>query len=275
MGGRVQDKVVLVTGAASGIGEATARLFRAEGARVVLSDIDETAGKALAAELDSPFVAADVTHEAQVEAAVGFAVARYGRLDCMINNAGMIGAVGSIMETSAEAWRATQAVLLDSVFFGIKHAARQLRAQGGGGSILSLSSIAGVMGGLGPHAYTAAKHGVVGLTRSAASELSQHGIRVNAVAPGSTVTPMIEKLRGGREAALEVAAKASPLGSPLLAGEIAAGLLYLASDAAAHVTAYTLVIDAGVTSGGFAAGASVLRDRPMTFIGPSGGSKHE
>lgn len=274
MAGRVQDKVVLVTGAASGIGEATARLFRSEGARVVLSDIDEAAGKALAAELDSPFVAADVTDEAQVEAAVRFAVATYGRLDCMINNAGLIGAVGSIMETSAQAWRATQAVLLDSVFFGIKHAARQLRAQGGGGSILSLSSIAGVMGGLGPHAYTAAKHGVIGLTKSAASELSQYGIRVNAVAPGSTVTPMIEQLRGSREAALEVAAKASPLGSALLPDEIAAGLLYLASDAAAHVTAYTLVIDAGVTSGGFAAGASVLRDRPMTFIGPSGGSEH-
>lgn len=274
MAGRMQDRVVLVTGAASGIGEATARLFRAEGARVVLSDIDAAAGTALAAQLDAPFISTDVTDEAQVQAAVEFAVARYGRLDCMINNAGLIGAVGSIMETSAQAWHATQAVLLDSVFFGIKHAARQLRAQGGGGSILSLSSIAGVMGGLGPHAYTAAKHGVVGLTRSAASELSQYGIRVNAVAPGSTVTPMIEKLRGSHEAAMALGAKASPLGSALLPEEIAAGLLYLASDAAAHVTAYTLVIDAGVTAGGFAAGASVLRDRPTTFIGPSGGSSH-
>lgn len=275
MTGRIQDKVVLVTGAASGIGEATVRLFRAEGARVVLSDINEVAGKALAAELQLHFIAADVMDEAQVEAAVKYAVSVHGRLDCMINNAGLIGAVGSIMETSAQAWRDTQAVLLDSVFFGIKHAARQMRDQGKGGSIVSLASVAGIMGGLGPHAYTAAKHGVVGLTKSAASELSQHGIRVNAVAPGSTVTPMIENLRGSREAALEVAAKASPLGSALLPGEIAAGLLYLASDAAAHVTAYTLVIDSGVTSGGFASGASVLRDRPITFIGPSGGSAHE
>jgi NAD(P)-dependent dehydrogenase (short-subunit alcohol dehydrogenase family) len=274
MAGRVQGKVVLVTGAASGIGAAAARLFKAEGARVVLSDINEVAGKLLAAELELPFIATDVTDEAQVEAAVRFAVHTHGRLDCMINNAGLIGAVGSIMETSAQAWRATQAVLLDSVFFGIKHAARQLREQGEGGSILSLASIAGVMGGLGPHAYTAAKHGVVGLTKSAASELSQYGIRVNAVAPGSTVTPMIENLRGSREAALQLAAEASPLGSALLPDEIAAGLLYLASDAAAHVTAYTLVIDSGVTSGGFASGASVLRDRPITFIGPSGGSAH-
>ncbi|MES2260286.1 MAG: SDR family oxidoreductase [Pseudomonadota bacterium] len=231
MAGRMQDKVVLITGATSGVGEAAARLFRAEGARVVQSEID----------------AADETQvEAQVEAAIGLAVTEYGRIDCMINHSDLVGAVGSIMETSAQAWRATQTGLLDSVFFGIKHGARQLRRQGGGGSILSLASNAGVMGGLGPHAFTAAMHGVVGLTRSAASELSQYGIRVNAVAPGSEQLP----------------------------DDIAAGLLYLASDAAAHVTAYTLVIDGGTTAGGFASGASVLRDRPITFIGPSGGSTH-
>jgi NAD(P)-dependent dehydrogenase (short-subunit alcohol dehydrogenase family) len=159
--------------------------------------------------------------------------------------------------------------LLDSVFFGIKHAARAMREQRSG-VILSLSSIAGVMGGLGPHAYTAAKHGVVGLTRSAASELSQYGIRVNAVAPGTTVTPLVEEVRGGREAALAGAAQASPLGTALMPEEIAAALLYLASDAAAHVTAHNLVVDSGVTAGGFASGASVLRDRPVAFMGPSG-----
>ncbi|HJV84571.1 MAG TPA: SDR family oxidoreductase [Noviherbaspirillum sp.] len=269
MGGRLQGKVALVTGGASGIGEATARLFAQEGAQVVLADINETAGAALAKTLGMHFIATDVSSEEQVERAVKYTLERHGRIDCMINNAGVVGAVGSIMETTAQAWRATQAVLLDSVFFGIKHAARAMREQRSG-VILSLSSIAGVMGGLGPHAYTAAKHGVVGLTRSAASELSAYGIRVNAVAPGTTVTPMIEQVRGGKEAAMTGAAQVSPLGTALLPDEIAAALLFLASDAAAHVTAHTLVVDSGVTAGGFASGASVLRDRPVAFMGPSG-----
>lgn len=269
MGGRLQNKVALVTGAAAGIGESTARLFVREGATVVLADVNETAGAALAKELGMHFIATDVTSEEQIERAVQYTLERHGRIDCMINNAGVVGAVGSIMETTENAWDATQAILLKSVFFGIKHAARAMREQHSG-VILSLSSIAGVMGGLGPHAYTAAKHGVVGLTRSAASELSQYGIRVNAVAPGTTVTPLIEEVRGGREAAMTGAAKVSPLGTALMPEEIAAGLLYLASDAAAHVTAHTLVIDSGVTGGGFASGASVLRDRPVSFVGPSG-----
>ncbi|WP_040787752.1 SDR family oxidoreductase [Massilia niastensis] len=271
--GRMQDKVVLVTGAASGIGEAAALLFHAEGARLVLADIDQERGAALAARLGASFIAADVSREEQVEAAVLHTVRQHGRIDCMINNAGVVGAVGSIMETDARAWHATQAILLDSVFFGIKHAARRMRERRSG-VILSLSSIAGVMGGLGPHAYTAAKHAVIGLTRSAASELSQYGIRVNAVAPGTTVTPLVEGIRGGREAAIQGATQVSPLGSPLMPDEIAAALLYLASDAAAHVTAHTLVVDSGVTAGGFASGASVLRDRPMSFIGPSGQGEH-
>lgn len=269
MNGQVQGKVVLVTGAASGIGEAAARLFKQEGAILVLADVNDVTGRALAADLDASFILTDVSLEEQVEHAVAYAVERHGRIDCMINNAGVVGAVGSIMDTTAQAWRATQAVLLDSVFFGIKHAARQMREQRGG-AILSLASIAGIMGGLGPHAYTAAKHGVVGLTRSAAAELSQYGIRVNAVAPGTTVTPMIDAVRGSREKALEGASRVSPLGTAIMPDEIAAALLFLASDAAAHITAHTLVIDSGVTGAGFASGASVLRDRPVAFIGPSG-----
>ena len=269
MTGQLQGKVALVTGAASGIGAATARLFREHGALLVLADIDAGRGEALARELEAVFVATDVTREDEVERAVETTVELYGRIDIMVNNAGVVGAVGSIMDTDARHWQATQAILLDSVFYGIKHAARRMRGQGGG-AIVSLSSIAGVMGGLGPHAYTAAKHAVIGLTRSAASELSQYGVRVNAVAPGTTVTPMIEAIRGGREAALEGATRVSPLGTPLMPDEIAAALLYLAGDAAAHVTAHTLVVDSGVTAGGFASGASVLRDRPMAFIGPSG-----
>jgi len=241
MNGRLQNKIALVTGAANGIGAATARLFAAEGAKVVLADIDEAAGADLARQLGMHFITADVSCEAHVERAVQSTVERHGRIDCMVNGAGIVGAVGSLMETTAQAWRATQGVLLDSVFFGIKHAARAMREQRSG-VILSVSGIAGVMGGLGPHAYTASRHGVIGLTRSAASELSQYGIRVNAVAPGS--------------------------GMP--EEEIAASLLFLASDAAPHVTAHTLVVDSGHTAGGFASGASVLRDRPVAFMGPSG-----
>ena len=239
MNAHLHNKVALVTGAASGIGQATARLFAAQGATVVLADIH---GAALAGERGMHVIATDTTREDQVERAIRLTVERHGRIDCMVNLAVDIGAVGSIMETSAQAWRATQALLLDSVFFGIKHAARAMRAQRSG-AILSLSGVAGVMGGLGPHACSAALHGVIGLTRSAASELSHHGIRVNAVAPGTAgTTPPPD--------------------------EIAGGLAYLASDAAAHVTAHTLVIDAGVTAAGLASGASVLRDRPVSFIGP-------
>lgn len=265
---RFTDKVVVITGAASGIGEAAARLFAAEGGKVVVSDVNSERGEQVAAEIGGHFVHADVTREEAIEALVAAAVERHGRIDCMINNAGMVGAVGSILDTPANYWRATQAVLLDSVFYGIKHAGRAMREQGSG-VILSLSSIAGVMGGLGPHAYTAAKHAVVGLTRSAASELSRHGIRVNAVAPGTTVTPLIEEVRGGREQALSAAAQVSPLGSALLPEEIAAGLLFLAGDAAAHITGHTLLIDSGVTGAGAASGASVLKGQSMRFVGAS------
>lgn len=267
MTGRLQDKVVLITGGASGIGAAAARLFAAEGAKVVISDINSEAGESLALELGSRFIRADVTREDDIEAAVLGTVSLHGHIDCMINNAGMVGAVGSLMDTPAAKWHQTLDVLLHSVFYGTKHAARAMRDRGG--VILNVSSIAGVMGGMGPHAYTVAKHGVIGLTRSAASELSQYGIRVNAVAPGTTVTPLVEGIRGGREAAIQGATEVSPLGSPLMPEEIAAGLLFLASDDAAHITAYTHVIDSGVTGAGAASGASRLKARSVGFIDTS------
>lgn len=263
---RLTERVVLVTGAASGIGAATARAMAAQGARVVLADIDEQGGQALARELArASFVRTDVSVEAQVAGAVEHAVQVHGRLDCMVNNAGLVGAFGSILETSGEAWHATLAVLLDSVFYGIKHAGRVMARQRSG-CILSVASTAGVIGGLGPHAYTTAKHGVIGLTRSAASELAPFGVRVNAVAPGTTVTNMIVAGRGSLDAALDAAAKASPLGTPLMPEEIAAALVYLASDDARHVTAHTLVVDSGVTVAG-ASGSGQFHCRPAGFMG--------
>ncbi len=243
---------VIVTGAAKGIGAATARRFAKDGANVILSDRDVAGGEALAAEIGATFQRADVTVEAEVAALVDTAVALHGRLDVIVNNAGLIGATGSIAQTSDEHWRRTMAVLLDGVFYGVKHAARVMQDQRSG-VILSISSAAGIVGGLGPHAYTVAKHGVVGLTRTAASELSQYGIRVNAVAPGQTITPMIVSLRGGESEAVADAAAQSALGTAIDADEIADTLAWLASESARHVTGQVIAVDSGLTTSGIKA----------------------
>jgi len=250
---RLRGKIAVITGAASGIGAETARLFAANGARVVVADLQQEAGAKLTAQLGDAarFVRCDVTREEDVAAAVDLAVRAFGQLDVMVNNAGIVGAVGPIANTTLQAWDATLAVLLRGVFLGMKHAARVMSPRRSG-SILSLASVAGVVGGLGPHAYTAAKHGVIGLTKSVASELAPLGIRVNAVAPGSTVTAMTSTVITGNPddtAATEAAiARGSALGFAAMPADIAHALLYLASDEARYVTAHTLVVDAGVTS---------------------------
>jgi NAD(P)-dependent dehydrogenase (short-subunit alcohol dehydrogenase family) len=272
VGERLAGKVACITGAASGIGAESARVFAAEGARVVLADRQEERGRALASAIGAAarFVPCDVTREPDVAGAVELAVSSFGQLDVMVNNAGIVGAVGPIAATSADAWDATLAVLLRGVFLGMKHAARVMIPRKSG-VILSVASTAGVVGGLGPHAYTAAKHGVVGLTKSVASELAPLGIRVNAVAPGNTVTAMTSALIAGdpddttkTERAI---ARRSALG---IAGEprdIAQALLYLASDDARYVTAHTLVVDSGETS---AIGRTAFHDAPSEVIREAG-----
>ena len=247
MSGRLDGKVCVITGAASGIGAGTARMFVAQGAKVIVADMQADAGLALVAELgdNARFALCNVTKEADVATAVDLAVSEFGRLDVMFNNAGIVGAVGRISEMSVEAWDNTIDILLRGVFLGVKHAARVMLPQNSG-VIINTSSTAGLRGGLGPHAYTAAKHGVIGLTRSAANELAPNGIRVNAISPGNTVTAMTAAVTTGNAddiaATTDRIASMSPLGYAGVPDDIAAAALYLASDDARYVSGHTLVV---------------------------------
>ena len=255
MGQRLEGKVAAITGAASGFGAAAARLFVSEGCKVALGDIQEDAGTAIAAELgdSAVFVRCNVTSEDDVAALVDAAVSAFGRLDVMFNNAGIVGAVGPIDTTPAEEWQATLDILLNGVFYGVKHAARVMKPQGSG-SIVSMSSTAGILGGLGPHTYTAAKHAVVGLTKSAGAELCRFGIRVNCISPAGMATPMVANVTTGDPSAIEETKKTlaanSPLkGRPGLAEDVANAALWLASDESGYTNGHTLTTDAGITTG--------------------------
>jgi len=248
---QLRGKTAIITGAARGIGEATARIFAAQGARVLVADIDETAGPALAAELPgSLFRRVDVAREEDVAAAVDLAVDAFGRLDIIVNNAGLAGIYGSIAKTDSRGWDDTMKILLDGVFYGVKHAARVM-IPNRSGRILATASVAGLAGGIGAHCYTAAKHGVIGLVRSAAAELAQYAICVNAIAPGVTVTPLAIAGAGGVEEANRFSASVSPLGAPITPEDIAGGFLYLAGEYGRHITGQTIAIDGGYTLAGF------------------------
>jgi NAD(P)-dependent dehydrogenase (short-subunit alcohol dehydrogenase family) len=251
--GRLAGKVAVITGGASGIGAATARRFVAEGAQVVLGDVQDDTGAALARELGSAavFTHLDVANEDDVAAAVDLAVSTYGRLDVMFNNAGIIGAVGSIARSRMVDVDRTIAVILRGTFLGMKHATRVMLPRGHG-SIISTTSPGGIQGGLGPHAYSAAKAGVVGLTRSVAAELRRHRIRVNAIAPGAVVSAMTADLVTGdaTDLAGAGAAMAAPddvAGRPGLPEDIAAGVVFLAGDESVFVTGSTMLVDGGAT----------------------------
>ena len=255
---RLAGKVALITGGARGIGEATVRLFVDEGAAVVVTDIQDAAGRALAADLGARavYVHADVSVEADVATAVRETLARFGRLDCLFNNAGAAGVQGSIEEIAVDGFDATVALLLRSVFRGMKHAAPVMKRQGAG-SIISTASVAGLRAGFGPHVYSAAKAGVVHLTRSVAMELGEHGVRVNCICPGAIATPIFGKSFG---LSAERAEQTIPLMKGILEmvqpirrsgvpDDIARAALWLASDESTFVNGEALVVDGGLTGG--------------------------
>ncbi len=237
LGGRV----ALVTGGARGIGAAYIRALHAAGARVVISDILDSAGEALAAELgpDAMYVHLDVADEAQWESAVAASLDAFGGLDVLVNNAGIANAA-PIEHLTTEKWNAVLAVNLTGVFFGCRAVVPSMKAQGKG-SIINISSVEGMRGSPGLHGYTASKFGVRGLSQSLAVELGPSGIRVNSVHPGFITTDMTTRIDPGR---LDI-----PLGRPGTPGDVAGAIVFLAGDASAFITGAEFVVDGGMIAG--------------------------
>ena len=256
--GRLEGKVAIITGGASGIGEASVRLFAAEGSRVLIADVQDERGQRLAGELGArvAYAHTDVMDEAQIEAAVHQAIRRWGRLDVLFNNAGAGGVTGSIEAISGDGFDRTMALLVRAVLFGMKHAAPIMRRQRAG-SIVSTASIAGLRGGWGPHVYSAAKAAVIQLTRSIAMELAADGVRVNCVCPGAIATPIFGTSLGlspeeaDRAASLVkgTLAPVHPIGRAGLPEDIAHAALWLAGDESTFVTGQAIVVDGGITAG--------------------------
>lgn len=252
---RLDGKVAVITGGSSGIGEATAQMFVEQGAQVVLGDIQEDLGESVAERLGegATFALCDVTQEDQVAELIGEAIAINGRLDVMMNNAGIVGARGPIDEIELDQFQKTFDVLVSGTFLGIKHAAKKMKQQEGG-SIINLASTAGVNGGFGPHAYAAAKHAIVGLTKNSAAELCRYGVRVNCIAPSGVVTPLAAQAHLGDFQALDKIRDALAQNSPLkgragTAEDVANAALFLASDESGYTNGHCLTVDAGFTTG--------------------------
>jgi len=256
--GKLDGKVAVITGGASGIGHAAVRLFVEEGCRVVIADVQDDKGARLAQDLGQAarYVHADVSREADVSDAIAHAVSRFGRLDCLFNNAGAGGVAGPIEEIPADGFDHTMGVLLRGVFLGMKHAAPIMKRQRGG-SIISTASVAGLQAGYGPHVYSAAKAAVVHLTRSVAMELGESGVRVNCICPGGIATPIFGSALGlaGPEAdrvaelMKTLLATRQPIQRAGLPEDIARAALWLASEDSSFVNGHALIVDGGLTGG--------------------------
>jgi len=258
MGGRVQDKVALVTGGANGIGLACAEILAQEGASMLIADVDASAAELRANRIrEADRVAAaihlDVTNPASWMGAVAEIERRFGRLDILVNNAGIATGGPSIAEFSLETWRLQHAVNVEGVFLGVKYALPIMR-RNGGGSIVNMSSIAGLVGSAGMACYSATKGAVRLFTKSVALECAarRDGVRVNSVHPGLIETSLWDGIfasAGTKLPGLEQAAQAAvPLGTPGTPRDVAWGVLFLASDEARYITGSELVIDGGLTA---------------------------
>jgi NAD(P)-dependent dehydrogenase (short-subunit alcohol dehydrogenase family) len=248
----MNNPVVLITGALTGIGRATAIAFAKEGARIVVAGRREAEGKALEAELrgldtEAAFIKADVRHDDEVRDLVDQTIARFGRLDAAVNTAGTEGKPGSVTEQTAESYAATFDTNVLGTLLSMKHELRVMQAQGSG-SIVNISSTYGHEGGAGASVYVGSKHAVEGMTKSAALEAASSGVRINAVAPGPIETGMLNRFTGTaeRKAAL---LKTVPLGRVGDPGDIARAAVFLASEKASFITGQILTVDGGKTAG--------------------------
>jgi len=252
MAGRVDGKIALVTGGGSGIGRATALAFAREGAKVVIADVvvaggEETVRLIKAAGGEATFVKADVAKAAEVEALVKKAVETYGKLDCAFNNAGIEGEIAPTADCTEENWHRVVDIDLKGVWLCMKYEIPHMLKQGSG-AIVNTASVAGLVGFQGIPAYVAAKHGVNGLTKTAALEYAKSGIRVNAVCPGVIQTPMVERAFRASPQFGEAAAALEPVGRLGKPEEIAEAVVWLCSDAASFVTGLPMAVDGGLVA---------------------------
>jgi NAD(P)-dependent dehydrogenase (short-subunit alcohol dehydrogenase family) len=258
MAGRLDGKVAVITGAASGIGRGTVDLFVREGATVVAGDIQDDKGARLeeAYGKAARYVRCDVTKEGDIKAAIDLAVKSFGRLDCLFNNAGAPGPLENAEMVTAESFDAVMHLHVRAAMFGMKHAVPVMRAQGSG-SIISTASIAGLQNGFGPLLYSVAKAAIVHMTKLAAAQLGPLNIRVNCICPGLIATPIFAKGIGLATqvadqtvtAVMDVAKNAQPIPKAGMPEDIAEAALYLASDGARFVNGHALVVDGGITVG--------------------------
>lgn len=247
MGTLLRDKVAIVTGAGAGIGRASALVFAREGARVVVSDVNveggqETVERVRRAGGQAIFVCADVSSEADVRALIAATVETFGRVDCAFNNAGIEGTMGTTHECSDQNWDRTIAINLKGTWLCMRAQIEQMLRQGHG-SIVNMSSVAGLVGFTGLPAYVASKHGVLGLTKTAALEYAERGIRVNAVCPGVIHTEMIDRVTGKKADAEQAFIAYEPIGRMGTPEEVGEAAAWLCSDAASFVTGACLPVD--------------------------------